>query len=111
MEDVNEPLYFNQFAERAKRHGLQYLDEAEVSSMSTSDFPPHVERMLHEVSDDTVRMEQYMDFVRNRMFRQALLCHQNATPERTIPPERIKKCSLRPTRVHLRKSRSVRVSL
>jgi methyltransferase-like protein len=89
LEDVNEPLYFNQFAERAIRHGLQYLGEAEFSSMSASNFPPHVERMLHEVSDDTVRMEQYMDFVRNRMFRQTLLCHQDVTLERTVPPERI----------------------
>jgi SAM-dependent methyltransferase len=69
LEEFNVPLYFHQFAERLEEHGLQYLGEADFSSMSASNFPPNVERMLKGVSDDTIRMEQYMDFVRNRMFR------------------------------------------
>lgn len=84
LEEVNEPLYFNQFAERATAHGLQYLGEAEFSSMSASNFPPQVERMLRNVSNDTIRMEQYMDFVRNRMFRQTLLCHANVQLDRSF---------------------------
>lgn len=88
LEDVNEPVYFNQFMERAAKKHLQYLGEADFSSMSASNFPPQVERMLRDVSDDTVRMEQYMDFVRNRMFRQTLLCHSQVPLVREVRPER-----------------------
>lgn len=89
LEDINDPLYFHQFMQRATSHGLQYLGESDFSSMSASNFPPHVERLLRHVSDDTIRMEQYMDFVRNRMFRQTLLCRADVTLDRTISPERV----------------------
>jgi methyltransferase-like protein len=38
--------------------------------------------MLKAVSDDTIRMEQYMDFVRNRMFRQTLVCRKSVALQR-----------------------------
>jgi methyltransferase-like protein len=37
-------------------------------------FPPAVQEVLIGISDDPVQREQYMDFVRNRTFRQTLLC-------------------------------------
>ncbi len=89
LEEFNVPLYFHQLAERLEQHGLQYLGEADFSSMSASNFPPQVERMLKGVSDDTIRMEQYMDFVRNRMFRQTLVCHKSVTLNREIGWETI----------------------
>jgi SAM-dependent methyltransferase len=33
LEEVNEPLYFHQFIERAARHGLGYLGEANFAAM------------------------------------------------------------------------------
>ena len=42
LEELNEPLYFHQFMERAQRHGLQYLADADVSTMLASRFPPQV---------------------------------------------------------------------
>jgi hypothetical protein len=33
--------------------------------------------------DDLIRREQYVDFVRNRMFRRALICHGNLSLDRT----------------------------
>ena len=33
LEEVNEPVYFHQFAERAARHGLGYLGEANFATM------------------------------------------------------------------------------
>lgn len=87
LEDVNAPLYFHEFASLAGKHDLQYLGEADYSTMSARNFPGEAESMLKEVSDDTIRMEQYMDFVRNRTFRQTLLCHSSATLNREIAPE------------------------
>jgi methyltransferase-like protein/SAM-dependent methyltransferase len=77
LAEVNEPLYFYQFAERAERHGLQYMAEAEFRTMLASNFPGEVVEALRRVAKDTIALEQYMDFLRNRTFRQTLLCHQD----------------------------------
>ncbi|MEM9056752.1 MAG: hypothetical protein AAGD86_04705, partial [Pseudomonadota bacterium] len=41
---------------------------------------------------DITHMEQYLDFLRNRMFRCSLLCHAEANPERTVQHERLLDC-------------------
>ena len=66
LEENNEPVYFHEFADAAKRHGLEYLAEADLSDMLVSNFPPEVAQTLQRVATDIIRMEQYMDFVRNR---------------------------------------------
>ena len=75
LEEHNEPLYFHQFAQRAMARGLQYMAEAQIIAMLPSRFGPETEKTLTEISPDLLHMEQYMDFVRNRMFRQTLLSH------------------------------------
>jgi methyltransferase-like protein/SAM-dependent methyltransferase len=87
LERTNLPLYFHQFMERAERAGLQYLAESAVSEMLTSRFPPEVAETLARISDDILHLEQYMDFVRNRQFRQTLLCHESAKPRRALTAE------------------------
>lgn len=87
LEEYNEPLYFYQFIERAAHHGLQYLAEADFSAMLGNLFPAHVSETLRRAVSDIIHMEQYMDFVRNRMFRQTLLCHQGIPLRRIIEPE------------------------
>jgi methyltransferase-like protein/SAM-dependent methyltransferase len=76
LAEVNEPLYFYQFAQRAAQHGLRYLAEAEFQTMLASNLPEGVADTLRQIAKDTISVEQYMDFVRNRTFRQTLLCHQ-----------------------------------
>jgi methyltransferase-like protein/2-polyprenyl-3-methyl-5-hydroxy-6-metoxy-1,4-benzoquinol methylase len=75
LEDVNEPLYFYQFAERATASGLQYLGEADLAAMAPTNFPSEVQCVLQMMATDVLHLEQYMDFLRNRTFRQTLLCH------------------------------------
>jgi methyltransferase-like protein len=89
LEDTNEPLYFHEFAERASRHGLQYLAEAEFGTMLASNFPADVGETVRRIAPDVVRQEQFMDFLRNRMFRQTLLVHAAAQPNRNVLPERL----------------------
>ena len=84
LEDVNEPLYFHQFVERAAAHRLQYLGEADFSIMLASNFAPQVAETLRRVAPDIIRMEQYMDFLRNRTFRQTLLVHADRTLRRDL---------------------------
>jgi methyltransferase-like protein len=56
--------------------------------MSVNNFPPEIATMLQRISSDTVEVEQYMDFVRNRMFRQTLLCRREVDLDRNPAPER-----------------------
>src|SRR6185436_718710 len=87
LERSNSPIYFHQFIERAARAGLQFLSEAVVSEMLTSHFPALVAATLERISPDLLHLEQYMDFVRNRQFRQTLLCHDACRPVRTLNPD------------------------
>lgn len=86
LEDVNEPTYFHRFAERAEACGLRYLGESDMSAMYTGHIPADVWTTLESVSSNLIQMEQYMDFLRNRTFRQTLLCHQDVSIDRTLHP-------------------------
>ena len=89
LEDVNEPLYFHEFAARAAGHGLRYLGEADVHAMAAHSFSAEVQATLRRLSANIVQSEQYLDFLRHRTFRQTLLCHQAASLSRSVPGERI----------------------
>lgn len=90
LEDVNEPVYFHEFAARAAAHGLRYLGEAQVSTMVVGNFGREVAEQLAELATDQIQTEQYLDFVRNRTFRQTLLVRAAETPDHTIAPERVR---------------------
>jgi methyltransferase-like protein/2-polyprenyl-3-methyl-5-hydroxy-6-metoxy-1,4-benzoquinol methylase len=89
LEEANAPVYFHEFATHAMRHGLQYLGESEVSTMLTSHFPAPIADTLNRLATDVIRGEQYMDFLRNRTFRQTLLCRGEIALQRSLAPDRI----------------------
>ena len=88
LEGDNVPLYFHEFVARARASGLQYLCETELHSMMPDAYPPQVADILQRISTDTVRQEQFMDFLRNRMFRQTLLVREGVRVDRKLPPAR-----------------------
>jgi methyltransferase-like protein/cyclopropane fatty-acyl-phospholipid synthase-like methyltransferase len=87
LEENNEPVYFHQFASKAANHGLKYLGEARVGTMVTGNFGPEIEKTLKILATDQIQAEQYMDFLRNRMFRESLLVHQRVTPNWSVQPD------------------------
>jgi methyltransferase-like protein/SAM-dependent methyltransferase len=89
LEDENHPVYFHQFAERAQAKGLQYLGEVDFRVMLAANYPPEVQNVLQMLSPDAIHLEQYMDFLRNRMFRQTLLCHQGTQLTHQVRPEMV----------------------
>ncbi len=91
LAEVNEPVYFYQFAERAAGHGLRYLAEAQFQTMLAGNLPDKVSVSLRQMAKNTIALEQYMDFLRNRMFRQTLLCHQEVQLKSKLTPERLAK--------------------
>jgi methyltransferase-like protein/SAM-dependent methyltransferase len=90
LEKDNRPCYFFQFADRAATHGLRYLGEAELRVMVPTNYPPEIANVLQVLSQDLIHLEQYMDFLRNRLFRQTLLCHANLTPNYGLRWERLR---------------------
>lgn len=89
LAEVNEPVYFHQFAEAAARHGLRYLSDAQFQPVLVNNFVPELAEALRKLAKDTIALEQYQDFLRNRAFRQSLLCHQEVALSARLKPERL----------------------
>ena len=87
LEEINTPIYFYQFIDRCAKHGFQYLAEADISTMLSSGFPKKVAETLKRISPTIIRTEQYMDFLRNRFFRQTLLCKKELALNRNLNGE------------------------
>lgn len=84
LEEENTAFYFNDFMTLATQHRLQYLGEPALAQMLTSNFSEKVYETLNQLSTQIVQQEQYMDFLRNRTFRQTLLCRSNLAIQRNI---------------------------
>lgn len=89
LEEVNEPVYFYEFAERLDAHDLLFLGEADFVMMATNHFPEHAQKWLLREGTNLIKMEQWMDFLRNRMFRQSLVCRASVQLDRTICPDKV----------------------
>jgi len=91
LEDHNAPIYFHQFNDRLKQAGLQFLGEANFHTMMARNFPEKVAATLQKVAgNNIIRMEQYMDFVRNGHFRQTLMVHNSIPLKRDVGGRLIK---------------------
>ncbi|MCO8120432.1 class I SAM-dependent methyltransferase [Stieleria sp. TO1_6] len=89
LEDFNEPLFFHQFVSRAESNQLRFLCEAHFSSMFPHEYSEAIRQTLSKIAPNIVQMEQYLDFLRNRKFRQTLLCHTNVSLSRAIDAQRL----------------------
>lgn len=93
LEPCNAPCYFKEFLARAEGHGLAYLCEAEPSTMFAQNYGEKVrDPLMRECGDSQVMMEQYLDFLVNRTFRQTLLVKKERASEirYRLDPARIK---------------------
>lgn len=90
LEEVNDPVYFFEFAKQAAAKGLKYFADANLNVMLPANFPPAVANVLQKLSQDHIHLEQYMDFLRNRTFRRSLLCHGNLFPQQRLRAEQMK---------------------
>jgi methyltransferase-like protein/2-polyprenyl-3-methyl-5-hydroxy-6-metoxy-1,4-benzoquinol methylase len=84
LAEQNEPVHFHEFIEQATASGLQYLGEAAPEMMTTAGLGEQVEQALRRVAGDWIEAEQYLDYVRNRAFRQTLLVRADAKLHRQI---------------------------
>ena len=83
---INHPVYFHQFAEHLEQHDLQYISEANLSKVMPTNLPQDVAQQLLGMSGNIIEMEQYIDFLYNRTFRQTLICHAEREVNRRLAP-------------------------
>lgn len=82
LEPYNAPCYFKDLLERANVCGLTYLAESELPNMFVQNYDFQVrDPLIRECGGSQILMEQYLDFVVNRSFRQTLLIHQSQRAE------------------------------
>lgn len=81
LADINDPVYFHEFAAHAQRHGLQYLGEAEPHEMFD---PTDSLQSLTPPASDLIEREQYLDFLKARRFRRTLLCRAGIPLRREV---------------------------
>jgi len=82
LADINDPVYFHEFAAHAQRHGLEYLGEAEPHEMFD---PMDSLQPLAPPASHIIEREQYLDFLKARRFRRTLLCRAGIPLRREVP--------------------------
>lgn len=84
------PVYFQEFTAHAGRSGLQFLAEANYCDSQPKPLPASVVAEIERVAKgDRIVREQYFDFMKCRMFRQTLLCHQDIVLPAAPLPDRL----------------------
>lgn len=99
MEEHNSPCYFFEFAQKVRAVGLQYLGDALFPSMFARNYPPKIAATLNHLASDLIQLEQYLDFVRNRMFRASLVCAMDVPLVRDINVDLLQQMHLSSTAV------------
>jgi Predicted methyltransferase regulatory domain/Methyltransferase domain len=91
LAEISTPFYFHEFVSHAAHHGLAFLAEADMFESQMRDVPESAGRLMASLPDDAVVREQYLDFFKNRMFRQTLLCHEAAPLTRVLDEREIER--------------------
>lgn len=82
------PLYVTDFVAQARRHGLEYLGEAEIPLSPDPSYRADLQQFLNTASGgDPIRREQTLDFLRVRAYRETLLCRAGQPIRRDWFPE------------------------
>ena len=84
LAEVSTPFYFHEFVEHAGARGLQFLSEADLFESQMRDVPASAGHLMTSLPEDAVVREQYMDFFKNRMFRQTLIWHDRIPLDRAL---------------------------
>ena len=85
LEEHNEPVYFHEFADRCGRHGVAIPGRGRVPHHGRVELSAGSHGDAEDaIAPNIVQMEQYMDFLRNRMFRQSLLVHHEIALNRNL---------------------------
>lgn len=92
LNSTYDTLSFFNFVKHAQKHGLQYLDDAELPPPPDPSYRQDLRPMIESAAgNDFLRQEQVLDFFRMRQYRETLLCKANVTVNREFAPEQFRK--------------------
>ena len=80
MERNNQPFWFHEFWDSLVANQLAYVTDTHIGSGLPPDTRDELKRTLEALASDRVRYEQYVDFLRNRMFRQSVIVRGERVP-------------------------------
>ncbi|HUP82345.1 MAG TPA: class I SAM-dependent methyltransferase, partial [Pirellula sp.] len=90
LEEFNEPIWFLDFCEMLAPVGLRYLADADFSTMMANfGFNTEARQELDTIAPNLLEKEQYLDFLRNRLFRQTLVCHDSQRPNYSVRAKQV----------------------
>ena len=78
------PVYLRQFVSELSQHRLQFIGDGAVSIAYTDNLGQVIEDRLSRVAHDPLEREQYRDVLRNRRYRQTLVCHADVEIDREL---------------------------
>ena len=107
----NHPVLFREIAGACERAGLRYLCDTTLHTLFPSSLGDAVESALADI-EDGIELEQWIDFLSNRNFRQSLLIRSDLDVDEVISLEAFAGFSLTadlrpPTKPRRRDSRPV----
>lgn len=74
FEVFNDPVYFHEFAARAKTQGCAYIGDCSMNISYATWLPEAIkDNLLHLADGDYIAKEQYIDYVYDTQFRCSLL--------------------------------------
>jgi hypothetical protein len=74
LSGISAPLLFTDFLQHAGRHHLAFLSEAECLTPVSRALTDSAREQLRPLEGNRIMLEQYLDFMEGRRFRQTLLC-------------------------------------
>ena len=92
LEADNAPCTVTEFVLAAERHGTSYLAEAEIHTMLAETYGDDTAKSLRELAGNRLLpMEQYIDILSGRTFRQSILVRtdQARSAQRMLEPVRL----------------------
>jgi methyltransferase-like protein/2-polyprenyl-3-methyl-5-hydroxy-6-metoxy-1,4-benzoquinol methylase len=101
LERENRPCYLHEFVDRLEPHDLHYLGDANFPGMLGTDLPPQALATIEKIARTNVALEQYRDFITNRMFRQSIICRAGHQLERDLQPKILTHFRLRSDAIYL----------
>lgn len=89
LVEVNTPLWFDEFVQRSRDAGLQYVADAEFHSMFSDRLGGDAAEKIGKLADGLVQTEQYLDYMQVRFFRRSLICRREVRLDRKLGHERM----------------------
>ena len=86
LSECYRPFYFHEFIALLDEHALQFLSEAEIHASGVQALDEEAIAFLGSIPDRLAR-EQYLDFLRGRVFRQTLFCRMEVKLADAPTPE------------------------